>query len=360
VALLSALDSSHLALIGSCAVMSAPKYDEQQAMTKRIRPEATPIPHGISSTPRSIVDAHMHLYDSRAVRYGVFEHRDPTFEALVGDYSGLPRTYGLDDYLGATRLRDVSGVVWHEFIAEDTLGELAWAQQLAASAPLPMAFVGLVDFAEPGLQRRLEAYREVRGLSAVRQHLGWDGKAPLRRMAARPDFMRDPDWLKGLGMLEGLDLRCGLELFAPQLPDLLAVVRAHPEIGFTIAVMGWPTDRGANGFSRWRSDMLALGRCDNTCASISAVECIFGLNWSEAEIGPWILAVIEAFGPARCMFGSHLPIDGLSYGFDRLYDAYERIVSGFSDDEKDAIFRGTAAAWFRIPQLRQDGVGVVG
>jgi len=86
-----------LALIGSCAVMSAPKYDEQQAMTKRIRPEATPIPHGISSTPRSIVDAHMHLYDSRAVRYGVFERRDPTFEALVGDYSGLPRTYGLDD-----------------------------------------------------------------------------------------------------------------------------------------------------------------------------------------------------------------------------------------------------------------------
>jgi hypothetical protein len=118
--------------------MSAPKYDEQQAMTKRIRPEATPIPHGISSTRRSIVDAHMHLYDSRAVRYSVFEHRDPTFEALVGDYSRLPRTYGLDDYLRATRLRDVSGVVWHEFIAEDTLGELAWAQQLAASVPLPM------------------------------------------------------------------------------------------------------------------------------------------------------------------------------------------------------------------------------
>ena len=39
----------------------------------------------------------MHLYDSRAVRYGVFEHRDPTFEALVGDYSGLPRTYGGED-----------------------------------------------------------------------------------------------------------------------------------------------------------------------------------------------------------------------------------------------------------------------
>jgi predicted TIM-barrel fold metal-dependent hydrolase len=142
---------------------------------------------------------------------------------------------------------------------------------------------------------------------------------------------------------------------------LNVLVRAHPEIGFTIAAMGWPTDRGANGFSRWRSDMLALGRCDNTCASISAVECIFGLDWSEAEVGPWILALIEAFGPARCMFGSHLPIDQLSYGFEKLYDAYERIASGFSYDEKDAMFRGTAAAWFRLPQCRPDGaVGAVG
>ncbi|MDW6024197.1 amidohydrolase family protein [Mesorhizobium sp. BAC0120] len=306
------------------------------------------MPHGISPTGRPIVDAHMHLYDSHAVRYAVFEHRDPTFEALVGDYGALPRSYSLDDYLRATRSRNVSGLVWHEFIAEDSLEEIAWAQLLAASAPLPIALVGLVDFADPGLPRRLEAYREIPGLSAVRQHLGWDENAPLRRMAARPDFMSDPAWLEGLGTLEGLDLRCGLEVFAPQLPDLLGVVRAHPDIGFTIAVMGWPTDRSADGFSRWRSDMLALGRCDNTCGSISAVECVFGLGWSEVEVGPWIMSVIEAFGPERCMFGSHLPIDGLSYGFDRLYDAYERIVSGFSEDEKDAMFRGTAAAWFRI------------
>ena len=81
---------------------------------------------------------------------------------------------------------------------------------------------------------------------------------------------------------------------------------------------------------------------------------------ARAPARPWILAVIEAFGPERCMFGSHLPIDGLSYGFDPLYDAYERIVSGFSEDDKDAIFRGTAAGWFRIPQRLQDGVGVVG
>src|SRR4051812_47769673 len=42
------------------------------------------------------------------------------------------------------------------------------------------------------------------------------------------------------------------------------------------------------------------------------------------------------------MFGSHLPIEGAVLGFDKLYDAYECIVAGFSDQEKDAMFRGTA------------------
>jgi predicted TIM-barrel fold metal-dependent hydrolase len=95
--------------------------------------------------------------------------------------------------------------------------------------------------------------------------------------------------------------------------------------------------------------MAALGRCGNTCVSISAIECIFGLDWTKAQIEPWITAVVEAFSPSRCMFGSHLPIDALSYGFDRLYDCYDDIVASFSDDERDAMFRTTARDWFRVP-----------
>jgi len=41
----------------------------------------------------AIVDAHAHLYDGGANRYGIFARKDPGFEAFVGDYSALPRTY---------------------------------------------------------------------------------------------------------------------------------------------------------------------------------------------------------------------------------------------------------------------------
>jgi predicted TIM-barrel fold metal-dependent hydrolase len=302
-----------------------------------------------SPSRAAFVDAHAHLYDSRVIRYGIFEHKDPVFEALVGDYSALPRSYLLDQYLRATRSRKVEGIVWHEFISDDALKEMAWAGKLAEASDVPMVLVGLVDLAEPGLPHRLDLYQAIPNLTAIRQHLGWDVHHPLRRMTSRPDHMTDPAWLRGLDSLIGQNLRCGLEVFAPQLPQLLAIVRAYPNIAFTIAVMGWPTDLGPDGYTRWRSHINDLGRCENTCASISAVECIFGLNWTEEQIEPWIISVVEAFGPTRCMFGSHLPIDDLSHGFDRLYDAYERIVAAFSADERDAIFRRTALNWFGVP-----------
>jgi predicted TIM-barrel fold metal-dependent hydrolase len=299
---------------------------------------------------RAFVDSHAHLYDGRVIRYGIFERNDPNFEALVGDYSALPRSYLLDDYLHATLSRKVEGIVWHEFISDDPLKEMAWAEELVAASDVPMALVGLVDFADPGLPQRLDVYRSIPNLTAVRQHLGWDERNPLRRMASRPDFMTDLAWLKGLGRFAGQNLRCGLEVFAPQLPQLLAVVRAHPHIAFTVAVMGWPIDLGSDAYVCWRSDMNALGRCENTCADISAIECIFGMSWTKEQVEPWIMSVVEAFGPTRCMFGSHLPIDALSHGFDRLYDTYEHVLAAFSEDERDAMFRGTALNWFRVPK----------
>jgi predicted TIM-barrel fold metal-dependent hydrolase len=72
------------------------------------------------------------------------------------------------------------------------------------------------------------------------------------------------------------------------------------------------------------------------------------MNWSEQQVKRWIISLVELFGPKRCMFGSHMPIDALSYGFDHLYETYENILAGFSEDERDDMFRRTALGWFRV------------
>ncbi|WP_196073459.1 amidohydrolase family protein [Nakamurella alba] len=295
------------------------------------------------------IDAHVHLYDSSAIGYGVFAHRDPTFEALLGDYSALPRSYSVADYRLATAGRKIDGIVWHEFISDDPEAEIRWAQDLADTSDLPMALVGLADFADPLVEARLELLEALPNVTAVRQHLGWDPVDPVRRMTSRPDHMTDPVWDAGLARLGRTDLRCALEVFAPQLAELTAVVRRHPDIGFTIAVLGWPTALDPDSRSRWRADMAALARCGNTVLSISAVECIFGPAWDEDTAVDWITEAVGLFGTDRSMFGSHLPIDGLSYGFHRLYQAYDRVLAGCSPSERDAAYHGTAQRWYRMP-----------
>jgi predicted TIM-barrel fold metal-dependent hydrolase len=295
-----------------------------------------------------IVDAHMHLFDNQANVHPFLGRPDATFEALIGDYSALPRRYLLDAYLSDSRSRDVRGIIWHEFVSDDPVREARWAQRLADSSPIPQAIVALVDFLDPRLEERLDIYRSLPDVTAVREHLGWDTANPARRFARRPDLLRDQAWRQGLARLQRYDFRCGLEIFSEQAPDLQDVVRLHPDIGFTLAVMGWPSDPSPAGFERWRADIGRLGRCENVCVSVSGIECIFGMGWTPDIPRPWVLSVIEAFGPHRCMLGSHMPIAGLSVGFERLYDAYAQIVAGFSADEQDQMLRGVAASWFRL------------
>lgn len=293
-----------------------------------------------------VFDAHVHLFDCSANTHAFLEYEDPSFRSIAGDYSTLPRRYLIEDYLNDSASYQVEGIVWYEFLSADPIREAHWAQKLAARSPIRQPMVVLVDFLDPALEKRLEAYATLPDVAAVREHLGWDDGNALRRFARRPDLLTDPLWRNGLGRLRRHGFKCGIELFAPQLRDLPDVIRLYPDIGFALAVMGWPLDLSPGGFAQWRSDLKAVSRCGNVCIEIAAIECLFGMGWRKQQVAPWILSIIDLFGPARCMFGSHMPIAALSVGFERLYDTYQEIVANFSTIERDQMFRGTAAAWF--------------
>jgi predicted TIM-barrel fold metal-dependent hydrolase len=293
-----------------------------------------------------IFDAHVHLFDRDQNIHEFLEHEDPGFKSIAGDYSALPRRYAVEAYLHDSASCQVEGIAWYEFLSNDPVREVRWAQQQRGASTLPQGIVARVDFLDPMLEQRLQSYAALPEVVAVREHLGWDDTNPLRRFAQRRDLLTDRAWREGLGKLRRHGLKCVVELFSPQLSDLCDVARLYPDIAFELAVMGWPLDLSPSGFARWRQELQVLSRCANVCVEIAAVECIFGRGWRTADVAPWILCLIELFGPQRCMFGSHMPIASLSSGFERLYAAYGQIVCGCSADEQDRLFRGTAAAWF--------------
>ncbi len=295
---------------------------------------------------RRVVDAHMHLYDDRENRYAHLERVDAMFEALIGDYSALPRRYLLDDYLADESGVEIDGIVWHEFMSADPMREVEWAQRLAERAPLPMAIVGLVDFLAPDLEARLEAYAQYAHVAGVREHLGWDNNDPMRRFAKRADLPSYARWREGLSLLKKYKLKCSLEVFSSQLPELLEAIEENPEIGFTIAVMGWPSAVDQEGFARWKHSLRALSTRENVRVTISALEVVFGMHWPVAQVQPWVDTVFNFFGTERVMFGSHRPISRLAGNFPSSYEAYQQMARGLSDAEQDAVFRSNAAAWF--------------
>jgi predicted TIM-barrel fold metal-dependent hydrolase len=110
--------------------------------------------------------------------------------------------------------------------------------------------------------------------------------------------------------------------------------------------MGWPSATGEHEFTHWKQNLAALSACGNALIEISAIECMFGMNWSLPEVEPWIQTVFERFGTKRIMFGSHRPICGLSISYPTPYPAYEKMTERLSPSEQDAVFRSNAADWF--------------
>lgn len=300
------------------------------------------------STSLKIIDSHIHFYDHKANKHTFLDTFDDNYAAFVGDYSAMPRKYLPENYFEDSRHYQVEGIIWHEFLSTDSIKEAKWAQDLANHSKYPQSMVTLVDFLDPTLEQKMEIYSTLPNVTAVREHMVWDDNNPKKRFAQRPHLLRDTHWLKGLSILNRYQFKCGLEVFATQLSDLSKVIKFYPNIGFTIALMGWPLDLSQNGYQEWKQELKKISRHDNVCVDISALECIFGMNWTLEQVKPWILTTIEIFGSDRCMFGSHMPIAKLSRSFDELYAAYENIVADFSSNEKENLFYKVAAEWFRL------------
>ena len=84
-----------------------------------------------------------------------------------------------------------------------------------------------------------------------------------------------------------------------------------------------------------------------------------GFGWMGRDLPPtsdefvsaqsrYYLHMIECFTPARCMFESNFPVDKFSLSYHVMWNGMKKIVRGFSEDEKDAMFRGTASKVYRL------------
>jgi len=151
-----------------------------------------------------------------------------------------------------------------------------------------------------------------------------------------------------------------------QIDGILSLADAFP--GLTIVVdhlatpirIGRYADRQHEALAEWKAGITAAAQRPNIVLKLGGLGmAVAGYGWERsatppgsAEIAdayrPYVRYAVEVFSPARCMFESNFPVDGVSYGYGTLWNAFKRLTGDLSAGEQDALFRGTAARVYHI------------
>jgi predicted TIM-barrel fold metal-dependent hydrolase len=299
-------------------------------------------------TDLPIVDCHVHFIDAGSLVYPHFQKIDPGFVEIVGDYSNLPRTYVVEDYLKDTEGFPIVKTVMAEFVSQDPLKEVRWAQQLADRYGHPHGIIALACPLDPRFESLLIEYKKIPNVRAIREHMLWHPDNPLKRFAKRPDLLLDPQWRAQFAKIEQYGYSWEFEIYSHQIPQAVDLAEAFPNIQMLLHPMGWPLDLSKKGFHIWKSYLKTISRCSNVAIKITALSCIFR-NWTVEQVSPWIREAIEIFTPQRSLFGSHMPIEKLdSHSFKDLYCAYQESIKDLSLEDQKAVFSDTALRWYRL------------
>jgi L-fuconolactonase len=202
----------------------------------------------------------------------------------------------------------------------------------------------------------------------VRHSAGWDADPIIgnSRPDMTPHLYQRPDFRAGLARLSALGLSFDAWLYHPQLADVVDLARAFPAtpivMGHVGGVLGYGpyAGRSAEILTAWKRSMSELAGCPNVVVKLGGMinrGAAFDFHNAAAPPSsetmavvwrPYVETCIELFGPARCMFESNFPVDKMGIGYAALWNAFKRIASGASREEKLALFGGTAARTYRL------------
>ena len=276
-------------------------------------------------TPVRIVDAHHHLWD-----LGVRDQDWITGPALAP----LRRDFLLGDYQAVAEANGVAASVVVQTVTVP--GETPELLALAGASDLIAGVVGWADLTAPDIADRIAALKEQPGggkLVGLRHQV---------QTEPDPDWLTRPDVLRGLAAIARAGLVYDLVVTAGQLSASARAAAAVPDLIFVLDHLGKPPI-AAGRTQPWEHDLRRLAAPPNVAAKLSGlVTEADWRRWRVADLRPYAEAALDAFGPARLMFGSDWPVCTLAGRYPQVLAAARDLTADLSAAERAAVFAGTA------------------
>ncbi|MGP9021740.1 amidohydrolase family protein [Streptomyces sp. BR1] len=278
-----------------------------------------------------VVDAHHHLWDLSV--------RDQDWLASP-ELGPIRRDFLLEELRAEAAAAGVTATVLVQTVtvAEETPEFLA----LAAGNDLVRGVVGWTDLTTPGVRDELARLAELPGgtrLVAIRHQVQGE---------------RDPEWLlrpdvdAGLAAVAAAGLAYDLVVLPHQLPACVRAAERHPGLTFVLDHLGKPPV--ASGTQEpWASAVRGLAALPNTVCKLSGLVTEANwAKWSVDDLRPYTDTVLDAFGPARLMFGSDWPVCLLASSYGHVINVTRELVQDLSPHERAQVLGGTADRVYRL------------
>lgn len=276
-----------------------------------------------------VIDAHQHFW--QLGRFGYEWLNASQLASIKRDF--LPADLKLE--------MDKVGVEQAIFVqTQHNVAENRWVLGLAEQNDFIAGVVGWVDLASPQCEEQLLEFKD---------HPKFVGVRHVTHDEPDNDFIIRPDVLRGLKVLETHQVPFDLLFFVKHLRHVPAIVAACPDLPLVIDHLAKPLIK-AQSTAGWLEDFRRAATFPNVFCKLSGM--VTEANWEHwhaEDLRPFVATAIDAFGPARLMFGSDWPVCLLAGSYERVYRALEEVVAPLcSASERDAIFCQTARAFYKL------------
>ncbi|MFO0876160.1 MAG: amidohydrolase family protein [Gemmataceae bacterium] len=275
------------------------------------------------------IDAHQHFWQlSQPFNYRWLDA--PALAPIRRDY--LPNH--LEVLLQPTPVRRSIFVQTQHDVRENR-----WVLQLAEQHDFIAGVVGWVDLAGEACEEQL--------LEFVR-HPKFVGVRHVTQDEPDDNFIVRPEVLRGLRVLERHGVPFDLLFYVKHLRHVPTLARHLPTLPLVIDHLAKPSIR-EKSLDDWEADFREAARFPNVYCKLSGM--ITEANWTSwtaADLRPYVQIALEAFGPARCMYGSDWPVCELAGTYEQVYQALNEALGPLSPDEHRQIFSETARQFYGL------------
>jgi predicted TIM-barrel fold metal-dependent hydrolase len=294
-------------------------------------------------TPMYVVDAHHHLWSLDAVDYPWLKQRG--VRRFFGDPAPIQKNYGVPEFREDHSSFDIRKSVHIQVGTARGMEveETRWLEAHARAHGLPSAVVAYCDLscrnAPAIIQKHISSSPRLRGIRQI------FSRHPVEdAVDGSPQLLASSAVASNLALLSSLGLSFDLQLTPPHMIAAAQLFGGVDGLRVALCHAGSPWRRDAEGLAEWSKGLWALAKVPTMHCKLSGLG-MFDHAWTEESLKPFVMTVLEAFGPDRVMWGSNFPVDKLYRSYDEIVSVMLSIVPSVLHDQ---VFRTTAENFYRI------------